>query len=348
MSKANEATASDSPVLDLQAIKRRRCACIEAYDSGRVVNVIECDMPVLITEIERLRALHASTEPLREQIGNYVDRLCGRSDPKSSQIAQDLIAILNASDKVHASTEVGKNEKEVDLVGRSIRGADRRFTGSAGDQSDSANDSGCLVSDGVLRELFDFIGVNNLKDAKQSVTGLRERIIFTRDFESIRDRSQATDGALRQVVERMKRLRRYLVGGSLAGDTDNEEMMRAKDVQKIQDQLSALLALPLGGERKTYNTSRLDTNTSNVLCCLLEVREMADHKGFASEQEARERAVADMPNKQVYIIESRGQFYVETEDDSYGGFLRSWERECYHGLGREALKPNGKRWVVRS
>ena len=72
---------------------------------------------------------------------------------------------------------------------------------------------------------------------------------------------------------------------------------------------------------------------------------MAEHRGFETEQIARERAVNDMPNKRVYIIESRGQFYVETEDT--GGFLRSWERECYHGLGREALKANGKRWTER-
>jgi hypothetical protein len=45
-----------------------------------------------------------------------------------------------------------------------------------------------------------------------------------------------------------------------------------------------------------------------------------------------------MPDKRVYIIESRGEFYVETEDDSYGGFLRSWEREVYHGLGKDATK----------
>lgn len=74
---------------------------------------------------------------------------------------------------------------------------------------------------------------------------------------------------------------------------------------------------------------------------------MGDHKGFETEQIARERAVADMPNKTIYIIESRGQFYVETEDDSFGGFLRSWERECYHGLGREALRADGKRWAAR-
>lgn len=50
---------------------------------------------------------------------------------------------------------------------------------------------------------------------------------------------------------------------------------------------------------------------------------MADHRGFETEQIAREKAVADMPNKHIYIIESRGEFYVETEDDSFGGFLRS-------------------------
>lgn len=65
---------------------------------------------------------------------------------------------------------------------------------------------------------------------------------------------------------------------------------------------------------------------------------MADNTGFVSEREARERAVADMPNKHVYIIESRGQFYVETEDQSFGGFIRSWEREVYHGLGKHAMK----------
>lgn len=67
------------------------------------------------------------------------------------------------------------------------------------------------------------------------------------------------------------------------------------------------------------------------------------NKGFETEQIARERAVTDMPKKRIYIIESQGQFYVEPEED--GAFLRTWERECYHGLGREALKANGKRWA---
>lgn len=40
-----------------------------------------------------------------------------------------------------------------------------------------------------LEELFKFIGVTNLKDAKQSITGLRERIKFTETFEALRDGS---------------------------------------------------------------------------------------------------------------------------------------------------------------
>lgn len=59
------------------------------------------------------------------------------------------------------------------------------------------------------------------------------------------------------------------------------------------------------------------------------------NKGFETEDIARQRAVTDMPNKRVYIIESQGQFYVEPEED--GAFLRSWEREVYHGLGKNAV-----------
>lgn len=59
------------------------------------------------------------------------------------------------------------------------------------------------------------------------------------------------------------------------------------------------------------------------------------NKGFATEQIAREKAAADMPNKRIYIIESQGQFYVESEED--GSFLRSWEREAFHGLGKNAV-----------
>ena len=64
---------------------------------------------------------------------------------------------------------------------------------------------------------------------------------------------------------------------------------------------------------------------------------MANHKGFASEAIARQKAASEMANKHVYIIESRGEFYVETDDESFGGFLRNWEREVYHGLGRKAV-----------
>ena len=60
------------------------------------------------------------------------------------------------------------------------------------------------------------------------------------------------------------------------------------------------------------------------------------NKGFESEAVARQKAAEEMPTKVIYIIESRGQFYVENEHD--GGFLRSWEREVYHGLGRKAVQ----------
>lgn len=67
------------------------------------------------------------------------------------------------------------------------------------------------------------------------------------------------------------------------------------------------------------------------------------NKGFATEQIARERAAADMPAKRVRIIESRGQFYVEDEAQDGAGFLRNWEREVYHGIGRNAVARGGVR-----
>ena len=59
-------------------------------------------------------------------------------------------------------------------------------------------------------------------------------------------------------------------------------------------------------------------------------------RGFESEAIARQRAAEDMPNKHVVIIQSQGQFYVETGDGST--FIRSWEREVYSGLGKNAAK----------
>ena len=79
----------------------------------------------------------------------------------------------------------------------------------------------------------------------------------------------------------------------------------------------------------------LDKMDLVVPCSCAECSAMAN-KGFESEQVARERAAADMPNKVVYIIESAGQFYVEPEEE--GAFLRSWEREVYHGVGKHATK----------
>lgn len=67
---------------------------------------------------------------------------------------------------------------------------------------------------------------------------------------------------------------------------------------------------------------------------------MGQNKGFATEAIARTKAVSDFPNTSIYIIESQGQFYVEGED--FGGFLRSWEREVYHGLGKRAVNKNKK------
>jgi hypothetical protein len=60
------------------------------------------------------------------------------------------------------------------------------------------------------------------------------------------------------------------------------------------------------------------------------------NKGFETEQIARERAARDFTVRRVVIIESGGQYYVEPEDQI--GMLRSWEREVYAGLGRNARR----------
>ena len=58
--------------------------------------------------------------------------------------------------------------------------------------------------------------------------------------------------------------------------------------------------------------------------------------GFKTEAIARERASKDMPTKDVVIVESRGEFFVEPADEAV--MIRSWERECYAGLGAKAVK----------
>ena len=68
------------------------------------------------------------------------------------------------------------------------------------------------------------------------------------------------------------------------------------------------------------------------------------NKGFETEAIARERAKKDMYNKHVTIIESQGQFYVEPSDDA--PMIRSWERECYTGLGKNAV-PRGGYWTCK-
>lgn len=67
-----------------------------------------------------------------------------------------------------------------------------------------------------------------------------------------------------------------------------------------------------------------------------------EHSGFATEAIARERAKKDMPEKHVVIVESRRMFYVETEDT----MIRSWERECYSGKGKNAV-PKGGYWTCK-
>jgi hypothetical protein len=49
--------------------------------------------------------------------------------------------------------------------------------------------------------LFKFIGVTNLKDAKQSITGLRERVKFTETFEQVRGDLEMSGMAHMQVRE---------------------------------------------------------------------------------------------------------------------------------------------------
>lgn len=61
---------------------------------------------------------------------------------------------------------------------------------------------------------------------------------------------------------------------------------------------------------------------------------------FDTEQAAREFAAATYPARVVSIIESRGEFHVETDDEM--GFLRTWEREVFTGHGKLATK-GGKR-----
>jgi hypothetical protein len=61
--------------------------------------------------------------------------------------------------------------------------------------------------------------------------------------------------------------------------------------------------------------------------------------GFATEAIARERAKKDMPRKDVTIIESRGEFFVEPSDEC--PMIRSWERECYTGKGAKAVPRGG-------
>lgn len=63
-----------------------------------------------------------------------------------------------------------------------------------------------------------------------------------------------------------------------------------------------------------------------------------EHAGFASELIARKRAAEDMAAKDVVIIESRGQFYVELSDDA--PMIRSWEREVFTGKGINAIPKN--------
>jgi len=58
------------------------------------------------------------------------------------------------------------------------------------------------------------------------------------------------------------------------------------------------------------------------------------HKGFATEAIARERARQDFADRRVYIILSNGQYYVEPEDGNV--LIRTWERQVYFGLGRRA------------
>ena len=62
--------------------------------------------------------------------------------------------------------------------------------------------------------------------------------------------------------------------------------------------------------------------------------------GFATELTARQRAAADMPGKDVVIIESRGEFYVELAE--HAPMIRSFERECYAGRGVRAVPKNAR------
>lgn len=62
--------------------------------------------------------------------------------------------------------------------------------------------------------------------------------------------------------------------------------------------------------------------------------------GFATELIARKKAADEMGGKNVVIIESRGAFYVELSDEA--PMIRNWERECYTGLGIQAVPKNAR------
>jgi hypothetical protein len=62
--------------------------------------------------------------------------------------------------------------------------------------------------------------------------------------------------------------------------------------------------------------------------------------GFATELTARKKAANEMAAKDVVIIESRGEFFVELADEA--PMIRSWERECYTGKGIHAIPKNAR------
>jgi hypothetical protein len=206
--------ASDSPVLDLELIKKRLTINRGYYTCAPQIRT---DLFALLVEVERLWALHASTEGALQEASAALDELAAPDPGKSlAQRIRDEFAdfqmVIGHCSEVYDHFSRGRISKPNTLPSEVIS---------------IAND----VESEDIEEA--------IKEAREEWGAERE----------------ATEGALRQVVDRWKQQAveaRHEAGRTIYGDTHRAVLKDSSDLlQKCADELSALLALPLGGERKT-------------------------------------------------------------------------------------------------
>jgi ElaB/YqjD/DUF883 family membrane-anchored ribosome-binding protein len=230
--------ASDSPVLDLKECRRdvaeiRLSASLQITPSKeRDIAEIGARYDSLIAEVERLRALHASTEGAPQE--NYairaLDAACLWEPARMRELADTI-------ERYYAICEA-----------QYLRGIANRL--EAAEKFESQREA----TEGAPDDIAGYWKAQAEAFKKEASEANQKLVSAHRDLEELVDEQKATEGALRQVVERLlealEAAEQFIEPEIPRGPATDGWMNTKALVAEARESATALLALPLGGERR--------------------------------------------------------------------------------------------------